>query len=352
MVYIPDDADKLRLTSTYAFGLADPPNLILAIPSITEIATAFTINLMRLKSMMTFPAYLADFSAVIQRLHMIAEFERSGTVPFEEQLLDGPIARKLFDRFVELYSDHNRKLQALADDPVKLAEHAKDMIEKGGAVTIIIAGSPAALNAFEFAMMSYLTSAWTLFETAAGDLWEAALNHRPQGLADLSGEKRYQRRERRRPIDDPRKLEKSVKLDLIRAQNWDTKNKMGSILREKFAFTTLQGIRDAYEASFYKKADDLDQIITADCYDRLSALRNVIVHKGAIADTEYVRKANDFPTLPKLEKGQKIELNGKMVADLIHESSITTARLIHAVDQWLVANAIKSPQGDTDMPVD
>ncbi|MGA2818865.1 MAG: hypothetical protein ABSE67_21745, partial [Xanthobacteraceae bacterium] len=126
-------------------------------------------------------------------------------------------------------------------------------------------GAPAAINAFEFAMMSYLTSAWTLFETAAGDLWEAALNHRPHGLADLRGERRYQRRETRRSSDDSGKLEKSVKLDLIRAEDWDTRNKMGTILRPKFAFTTLQGIRDAYEAAFYKKVDDIDQIVTDDC---------------------------------------------------------------------------------------
>jgi hypothetical protein len=226
------------------------------------------------------------------------------------------------------------------------------MIEKGGAVTVIIAGAPAALNAFEFAMMSYLTSAWTLFETAAGDLWEAALNHRPYGLADLNGEKRYQRRERRRSGDDPGKPEKSVKLDLIRAQDWDIRNKMGTILKDKFAFTTLQGIRDAYEAAFYKKADDLDQIIMDDCYDRLSALRNVIVHKGAIADAEYVRRTKDFSMLPQVKKGETVQLNGKMVADLVHESSQATARLIAAVDQWLVTNAIKSPQGDADATVD
>jgi hypothetical protein len=350
MVYIPEDADKLQLTSTYAFGLADPPNLELVTPSIKEISAAFIVNLMRLKSMMTFPAYLADFSGIIQRFHMVAEFEHCGTIKFEEQFHDGPTAKKLFTRFVELFGEHNKKIQALAGDSEKLAAHANDMIEKGGAITVIIAGAPAAINAFEFAMMSYLTSAWTLFETAAGDLWEAALNHRPYGLADLRGEKRYQRRERRRPGDESGKLEKSVRLDLIRAQDWDTKHTMGSILRDKFAFTTLQGIRDAYEVAFYKKADEIDNIVTDNCYDRLSALRNVIVHKGAIADAEYVRRAKDIAGLPILKKGEKIELNGKMVADLVHETSNSTARLIHSVDQWLVTNAIKPSQGDTDPP--
>jgi len=90
---------------------------------------------------------------------------------------------------------------------------------------------------------------------------------------------------------------------------------MGSILRDKFAFTTLGGIREAYESAFYKKSDDIDEIILSDYFDQLSALRNVIVHKSAIADAEYVRKSADIPTLPKFKKGEKIQIDGKMVAD-------------------------------------
>jgi hypothetical protein len=341
MIYIPGDADKLGLLSTYSFGLADPPSATFSTASISEIAAAFTTNLLRLKSMMTFPAYLADFASLIHRLQLQAHFERFGNLDIEKQENAPPVAKELFERFIALFHEHNAKLQEARNDPEKLEALAEAMMEKGGAITIIIATAPAAMNNFELAMMSYITSAWTMFETAAGDLWEAALNYRPQGLADLNGNKRYKKRGDRRVIDESSKSEKLVRLDTIRSYGWDTKNKMGSILREKFAFTTLGGIREAYEAAFYKKYDDIDKTILDDCFDQLSALRNVIVHKSAIADTEYVRRVREIPALPKFDVGEKIQLHGKTVADLIHASSQRTFALLCVVDQWLVTNAIK-----------
>ena len=80
--------------------------------------------------------------------------------------------------------------------------------------------------------MSYITSAWTAFETMAGDLWEAAINYRPQGLADLSGKKRHRKSGAEKfGVDDPQKIEKLVRLNDIRSHEWDTRNKMGSILQ-------------------------------------------------------------------------------------------------------------------------
>jgi hypothetical protein len=345
MVYIPPNADKLGLLSTYAFGLADPPNAVFSIPSITEIAGAFTTNLLRLKAMMTFPAYLADFASVIHRLQLKAHFEKFGDLDIDSRLNDLPTAQALFERFIALFHEHNATLQAARENPAHLSALANDMIEKGGAITVIIAGAPAAINSFELAMMSYITSAWTIFETATGDVWEAALNHRPHGLADLNGKKRYKKRDERRVGDEAVKLEKLVRLDTIRRYEWDTRNKMGSILRDKFAFTTLSGIRDAYESAFYKKANDIDKTILSDYFDQLSALRNVIVHKSAICDAEYMRRSKDISALPKFQIGEKIQLHGKMVANLVHYSTQTTFKLLFAVDQWLVENATKSDEG-------
>jgi hypothetical protein len=342
MPYIPPQADTLNLMSLYAFGLADPPTAQFSTASIVEIANAFSANLMRLKSMMAFPAYLADFASVVMRLTLRAEFEESGEVTIEEKLNDAATAKRLFERFKTLFHEHTTKLQQARDDPDELEKLAKDMGEKGGAVTVIISGSPAAKNAFEFAMMSYITSAWTAFETAAGDVWEAALNHRPQGLADLNGKKRYQKREPRNRDDESQRMDKLIRLELLRSHKWDTAHKMGSILRGQFAFTTLAGIREAFEAAFYKKSDNIDRIILDDTFDQLSALRNVIVHKSAMADAEYERRTKQIPALPKFKNGEKIQLDGKMVADLVHATTQKTFALLSAVDRWLVTNAIKS----------
>lgn len=217
----------------YAFGIADPPLANFSIKSIEEIASAFTANILRLKSMMAFPAFLADFSGQVQRFMARAEFEQFGEVTVEERVNDGATAEALFDRFRTLFSAHTAKLVSFKDDPEKLSKIADDMVEKGGAITVMLAGAPAAENNFELAMRSILTSAWTNFETAVGDVWEAALNHHAQGLADLNGDKRYRGR-RQKVDDDAPKNDKSVKLDVLRGYDWDTRNKMGSILKSNF----------------------------------------------------------------------------------------------------------------------
>lgn len=345
MVYMPDNLDKMKLMSLYAFGLADPPRASVSISSIEEVSKAFTTNILRLKSMMVFPAFLADFAGILQRITVRAEFETAGEVTIQEIARDTKSAKVIFDRFKALYHEHSEQLQEMANDPIKISTHTDESVERGGAITVLLSNGPASVNAFEFAMMSYLTSAWTAFETAASDLWEVALNHRPQGLAELSGERRYRKRETRKSgEEDIPKLEKSIKLELIRGHEWDTRNKMGSILRDKFSFTSLSGIREAYECAFYKKSDNIDAVILDDCFDQLSALRNVIVHKSAIADSEYVQKAKKIPSLPQFKKGEKIELNGKMVADLVHKTTNASCKLLYEVDQWLIKNAIKPPE--------
>ena len=352
MVYLPENSDTLGILHTFAFGLADPPEMGIRSGPVFNVAEAFTLNLVRLKSLMAFPAYLADFSSHIHRFQLIAHHEEFDDFDIENRLNDGPTAKKLFKRFQELFHERTQSLIDMQNDASKLEKLANDMAEKGGAIAVIISMSAAAANSFELAMMSYITSAWTMFETAAADLWEAALNYRPQGLAELSGAKRYRRRDANRAKDEAQKLEKSVKLDSIRAHEWDTRNRMGSILRDKFAFTTLGRIREAYESAFYKKADDIDKVITNECFDRLSALRNVIVHKAAKADAEYVRRCRDFPALPQVQKGDKITFHGQMVANLIYDCSNATCALIIVVDAWLADNAINPPDGDTHTAVD
>jgi hypothetical protein len=339
MIDIPADMDKLKLTWTYHFGMAGPPVPKLSHPRILEVSDAFTTNIQRLRSMMVYPAFLAEFAGTVQRTTVRAEYELTGQVEIEESLREPKEAHEIFERFKVLFHERNLRMQALMGDQQKLADQAEDAVQKGAAVTVLYAAAPMGNTATEFALMSYLTSAWTAFETAAGDLWEAALNQRPQGLADLNGKKRYRKTDRAN--DSGPKFEKSVKLDLIRSQEWDTRNRMGTILRDKFAFTTLAGIREAYETAFYKKADDIDSAVLNDGFDELSVLRNVIVHKSGRADAEYISKAKSIASLPQLQKGESLELDGKVVSDLIHKVTIATYDLTYRVDEWLTQNAIK-----------
>jgi hypothetical protein len=87
---------------------------------------------------------------------------------------------------------------------------------------------------------SYVTGMWTIFETLAGDLWEAALNTKPDLLAQLKGKSNRLRKSKPGLFDfkpEPENLGgKFVRLDQILYFRWDLTKSMGALLRSKFEF--------------------------------------------------------------------------------------------------------------------
>jgi hypothetical protein len=102
----------------------------------------------------------------------------------------------------------------------------------------------------------------------------------------------------------------------------------------------LRGIKDAYEAAFYKDSDSIDRIVQSDVFERLSALRNLIVHRSGIADDEYIQRTRETAGLPDLQRGEKLRVDGKMIAELLSGATNQASKLILAVDHWLDDHAI------------
>jgi hypothetical protein len=185
---------------------------------------------------------------------------------------------------------------------------------------------------------------WTAFETLSGDLWESAINEKPNLLAQLKGKPNRLRRSRgadgfsSTSTDRDEDASKSVRLDLIQFHQWNLSNKMGTVLKLKFEFSRLERIREAYASAFWEQADDIDKILSDDALDVLSVLRNVIVHKGAVADREYLARCKYLPKLPRPEEGQEVPLDGEIVSSAVGEAIYCSAHLIGAVDEWITAH--------------
>ena len=90
-----------------------------------------------------------------------------------------------------------------------------------------------------------IASAWTAFETMVEDLWEAAVNIHPSGLASLSGKQRSTIRGKDGSKDSPDKIEAmlaqygSEKLISIKKSGdygFALKNKRGTSVRFKYCF--------------------------------------------------------------------------------------------------------------------
>jgi hypothetical protein len=219
-----------------------------------------------------------------------------------------------------------------------------------------LAEFPPASAAIESWMASLLLGTWTAIENLAADLWVTALNTFPAGLAELTGTpKRIGKLAGEKSklssdeISDGSDLswspeDKSISLREIHQQtqgSYDLSGKMGSILKGRFKFTTLKGIREAYSSAFSEKQKkartaSIDSALAEKGLDALSAVRNLIVHKAGIADAEYEEKVKNIPIAPQLKARDKLELDGDICRTLIDLCVGSSMKLIGAVDSWLM----------------
>jgi len=215
----------------------------------------------------------------------------------------------------------------------------------------------------EAVFFAMIQGAWTAFETLAADLWEAAINSCPQSLFKLDGEeKRIERivtdrieedkrlasggkrpkKARRPPAESivAKDERESKKVDLLQigkvsGDTFNLGNKMGSLLRTKYEFTTLRKIRAAYGLAFSPPVQAIDDVLSCRAIDALCAVRNVIVHKAGVADEEYLEKIDGIPNAPPLALGQKLALDGESTFNLIDLVVSQEISLLKAVDEFL-----------------
>jgi hypothetical protein len=226
---------------------------------------------------------------------------------------------------------------------------AKDLFtnHENGPFPIVVAGNPSQTiefvgghhgQTFEFLLSMQLVAAWTAFETLAGDLWEATVNAHPHGLSQLAG------RKKKGAEDKPGQEGKGdtgrmIPFSLLEKFDFKVSNAMGSIQRDmkKVTFTSLDEIRRAYVVAFADLAPGVYQILDDAALDRLSIVRNLIVHAAGVGDKEYIAKS-EKKLLPQLKPGDPLELDGSLVSSLIAPVLERSTCLITTVDTWLSEN--------------
>ena len=240
--------------------------------------------------------------------------------------------------FIKIDDINDRYL--LSNDLSKFKDVLLDRVAIGSPSIIAFSHSSSGGAAVEHMLTSYATSAWTLFETLAGDLWEAALNEHPNCLANLSGRNRFNTESNENVSGKSKQQEKDelIKLSMIAGNGWDLRNKMGTILRRRKSFTTLDGIRIAYSEAFSKQYKSIDATLHNSCFDELSTIRNIIVHKGSKADDKYLECSKRMSSLPKAQHGEKIFIDGGYLSYLISEVINNSLSLLMSIDDWIKSN--------------
>ena len=107
---------------------------------------------------------------------------------------------------------------------------------------------------------SIIVLGWTAFEAMAGDLWVSALNTCPAELAQLTGTpNRVSKMASARLTPAQSGLQgKSKTVDLNDIQrltrgSYDLSSRMGDLLKDRFKFIALKGIREAYSSAFSER---------------------------------------------------------------------------------------------------
>lgn len=307
------------------------------------VARNFLRNVQRINWMILAPSLVGDLTISIQRSFDLAEVTLTGAMNTELENSDQHPRR---DEIAELAQrifrhDHEEKYKAVGTP--QWEHFVVAALEQGTQPVEMIAGAGApASQGLEAMLSSCVTGMWTAFETMAGDLWEAALNLHPQGLAELKGR-------RKRLLkgsddlgssgdeeDDAAGI-KSVPLHEIMRHGYKIENQMGSVLRTRRRFDHLAGIREAYALAFHNKADEIDTLLKYDGLDALNAVRNLLVHRSGIVDRTYERKTK-FLQIPTASIGSEIFLDGEIVKDMMTAIVICSFKLIVAVDDWIAAN--------------
>lgn len=282
--------------------------------------------------MMLLPAQLGAMGMEIRGWLDEAELEITGTLGSDD--ISDEVRARIGERMKELSREQTNEKSKLLGTPA-WDSYVRERVAAGSVPLNLVASATAAGGGLDAMLASYLTGTWTAFETMAGDLWETTLNLHPKSLANLNGKgarfgKAKTQGYARRENDETR----SIRLDLLQEHGFNVAQKMGTILRQQCDFSRLSGIRRAYASAFSEDASSIDGVLRDMALDALSAVRNLLVHKAGVIDSEYYRRAKGTKA-PTANVGTQLSLDGEIVVGLIKPVINCGADLIMAVDTWL-----------------
>jgi hypothetical protein len=186
-------------------------------------------------------------------------------------------------------------------------------------------------DTYEATLYSGTVWIWCSFEVLMKELWEYALNmgsgHTKNNIIKgLSSQEQF----------GDQIQGKYISLEYLAKYNYDISRNLGTVLKNKFDFTSCSGIRKAFSFAFPKNKD-MEQILSKEELSELEATRNVIVHNAGIIDDAFCKRVVADATF----LGQKLELSNRKVAEFSN-NVIDIGLFIMQV----VSDDIKNEKGD------
>ncbi|CAD5276982.1 MULTISPECIES: hypothetical protein [unclassified Imperialibacter] len=222
-----------------------------------------TISLLALPTLLLAEGFRGTKYASI----MISEIHKQGLA----QKLDDQINREIIDEFTKDFREATLGKSYAMDEVTEATRYLNELIQESKLVA----------EAHKALLLNVLTNTWTSFESSCKDLWIAMANAHPNNISGnesiFSG--------KGKTIEGVEG--KSIQIGLLSQFDFNIKNHLGTILQEKFRFTSCNDIYEAYTKTF-KKLNGIDNLKALELR-QLELTRNLIVHKGGKVDEQYLR---------------------------------------------------------------
>lgn len=298
-----------------------------------EPVSAFSTNVISLRSMLRIPIDVAWQAKVFSEIYTtLAIQERANPSVSDDEVAD-MLGDKAIEMMKKWYAEN------LPDRIAGQEEIGRQIVNAFSVGTIQWMGQ-------ESLLIAQLTGLWSAIETLAGDLWIAAVNACPMALAELRGKSARisllasgEKTEAKAQDDDgPKGMQVSRQLmqQLTRGR-YDLQHKMGYLLSDKFTFTKLAGIREAYSRAFWEHSEKIDAALSHASLDVLSTVRNVFIHRAGFIDTNYETRCRALPDAPKGAVGEKIKLDGEVVNALARPALLAAIDLVKSVESRIAS---------------
>jgi hypothetical protein len=162
---------------------------------------------------------------------------------------------------------------------------------------------------------------WSALECALKDAWTEAVNFLPL----LFGHRSLLHIPTEATPDGI--TSKQVSVGLLAKHGFDLRDKLGTILAEKYDFTGAEGVRNAYAAAFGKE-QAVEAVLSAIPLRRLEAIRHLIAHRAGLVDSEFLRRTGETHPI-----GMPLPLDMKTFGELFDVASNTAITVLKFVDE-------------------
>ncbi|HEX8773642.1 MAG TPA: hypothetical protein VF735_08515 [Pyrinomonadaceae bacterium] len=283
-------------------------------PQLLLVATAFAKNISDISHLLNLPETLLAYGKMqLQAFTYFIYFTDAAKIQDWKNKTQQELVAELTNEFARLFEQHQDKILKNVPDLAR-----KDLVD-------LIVARQEIRDSLRSFLAAATTSAWSAFETLASDMWFIVLNTQPKfahravnNAGRLKDEKGGGLLDRRFSVDD------------IARYGFDLREHMGDLLKEKFKFSILEGIQNAYLAAF-GNFKDIETVFIGKDLCELEATRHLILHRSGVVDKKFIRKINT-----SLNLGDNVPLNGAIVSRFVNASIEAGVRLITIMDELLL----------------